>query len=384
MTDIQNVLLDILKEFARVAKGENYQWYAMFGTLLGASRHSGFVPWDEDMDVAMPRDNYNKLRESPHLFNEPYFLQTPANDPEAAPRFIRLRRSDTTMISKPLNSYTKGGHMGIYIDIIPLDTVPDYDAAERLQESVLRVNRQMYASAALDENAGEKVPLFKEYDCIVDGGIAGHYQFFAERYERLCVRYDRGRYYSTPVLRGDYGRYIYDKKWFSQTTLMDFEDIKIPVPYRWKEVLVASFPGGSLRPKAKIHSMDSAFGCVVDTKNPYTKYTQRYTNMLHNIDDKEVILFAGGDKLQTWIERYGHGINTICAVNNDESKWGSVDCGLPVKSPKDLPRLLTKNTRLIIASSRYDKICQQLDKMGIHNYYVFIDGLKYRREQRIP
>jgi len=380
MTDIQNVLLDILKEFARVAEDEKYQWYAMFGTLLGASRHSGFIPWDEDMDVAMPRDDYNRLHEAPHLFKEPYFLQTSANDPGAAPRFIKLRRSDTTMISKPPTGYTKGGHMGIYIDIIPLDTVPDYAAAEKLQESVHRVNRQMYASAALDENVGETVPSFKEYECIADGGIAGYYDFFAARYERLCAKYEKGRYYATPVLRGDYGKYIYDKKWFNKTIFMDFEDTKVQVPYRWKEVIVASFPGGALKPKAKIYSSNYVFDCIVDTKKPYTKYTKRYTNMLHNIESKDVILFAGGDKLNTWVERYGSGINMMCSINNDESKWGSIECGLPVKSPNELPKLLTQNTRLIVSSWRYDRICTQLKEMGIHDYYVFIDGLKYQRK----
>lgn len=109
LNELQVVELEILKEFTRVAKREGLTWFAMFGTLLGAVRHKGFIPWDDDIDIALPRKEYERLRLSQHWFDEPYFLQTPQNDPSAAPHYIRLRRSDTTVLSNFPNGYTRGG-----------------------------------------------------------------------------------------------------------------------------------------------------------------------------------------------------------------------------------------------------------------------------------
>jgi len=284
VTDLQAIQMDILQEFMHVAETEQLQWFAMFGTLLGASRHGGFIPWDDDIDIALPRPDYDKLRSIAYMFREPYFLQTPENDPAAAPRYIKLRRTDTTLISRLPNGFTSGGHMGISIDIIPLDTVPDYESAKILQESAHRINQQMYASAALEEyeeymeyekfvsTMGERIPPAIEEACMVFGGIAGYYNFFAGRYHRYCSKYAKGRYYSMPVLCGERGQRVYDKKWFKKNSEMDFEGIKIRVPDGWKQVLVASFPDGLYKPKASaLRKMQDKY-IFADAKRPFTAY----------------------------------------------------------------------------------------------------------------
>jgi len=92
------ISLDMLLEFDRICKQHNIKYYLMGGTLLGAIRHKGFVPWDDDTDVMMLREDYEKFKKLEHEFQQPYFLQTPQNDPGNLYSTIRIRNSNTTML----------------------------------------------------------------------------------------------------------------------------------------------------------------------------------------------------------------------------------------------------------------------------------------------
>ena len=381
MNDLQAVQLDILKEFSRVAERQELTWFAMFGTLLGATRHKGFIPWDDDIDVAMPRADYDRMRLSVGWFNEPYFLQTPQNDPEATPRFMRLRRSDTTYITQYPTCMTRGGNMGICIDIFPLDEVPGAHSARTMHHCAQQVHNQMLATSALDENIGSELPDFKAEECYCMGGYTGHYKSLADRYEWVCSRYTDEPYYTIPVLASPRGAWIYEKAWFEKSEVMDFEGLKITVPSGWREVLVASYHEGLLEPekipgKPRYETTDA----VIDINNPYTDYTSRYTDMLKGIKKKKVLLFGAADSLRIWLERYSEGLEIISVFDNDKAKWGTTAFKLPINSPDELPDLMDKNTRLIITSIYHKEIAKQLDTLDIKDYYIFVDGWNYGKE----
>ncbi|MGI6713988.1 MAG: LicD family protein [Bacilli bacterium] len=121
MTELQVKELGLLKEFIRVCEKHGLRYYLFGGTLLGAVRHQGFIPWDDDLDICMPRPDFEKLLTLRNEFNEPYFLQDYRSDPSYTYLFAKLRDSSTTFIETVFNMHNI--NHGIYLDIFPLDGV---------------------------------------------------------------------------------------------------------------------------------------------------------------------------------------------------------------------------------------------------------------------
>ncbi len=119
MNELQKVQLDLLKEFIRVCEKNKLTYYLFGGSCLGAIRHQGFIPWDDDMDIAMPRPDFDKLMKLGHEFPDPFFLQNIRSDKHYVYSFAKLRNSNTTYIEYAY-SHCRMNH-GVWIDIFPLD-----------------------------------------------------------------------------------------------------------------------------------------------------------------------------------------------------------------------------------------------------------------------
>lgn len=112
--------LEILKEFISCCEQMNLTYYISYGTLVGAIRHGGFIPWDDDIDVCMPRPDYDKfISEGSKFLPENYFIQTMDTDPKYALNFAKLRDSDTTLFEKHVVDVDI--NHGVFIDIFPFD-----------------------------------------------------------------------------------------------------------------------------------------------------------------------------------------------------------------------------------------------------------------------
>ena len=129
MKKVWAIELDLLSELDKVCSKLGIKYFLVYGSLLGAKRHGGIIPWDDDIDVGMLRADYNKLcRVCKEEFQLPYFFQTNETDPGSARGHAQLRNSGTTGI---LRGEMENGkckyrfNQGIFIDIFIFDNVPD-------------------------------------------------------------------------------------------------------------------------------------------------------------------------------------------------------------------------------------------------------------------
>lgn len=123
MNSLQKIEFDMLKEVIRICEELNLRYYLVCGSALGAAKYSGFIPWDDDMDVGIFREDYEIfLQKAQEMLPNHLFLQNYHTDIAFPHVFSKIRNSNTTFIEKsvadlPINH-------GIYIDIFPLDGYP--------------------------------------------------------------------------------------------------------------------------------------------------------------------------------------------------------------------------------------------------------------------
>jgi len=124
---VKKLELDILKHVHRICIDNNLKYYLMGGTLLGAVRHKGFIPWDDDIDICMFREDYDKLREILQKEkNGKYFIQHYSTDTNYTRYITKIRINGTKFVEKKLKNLNI--HHGIFIDIFPLDRIRKADS----------------------------------------------------------------------------------------------------------------------------------------------------------------------------------------------------------------------------------------------------------------
>ena len=130
--DVQAVELEMLIEFDRICRKNNIPYQLNGGTLLGAVRHKGFIPWDDDIDVALKRSDYEFfLKCCEQDLSEQYFLQTCFTDPASVIQFAKIRKNGTKYENDVDNLPTS--HTGIWLDIFPFDNVKAESLATKWQ-----------------------------------------------------------------------------------------------------------------------------------------------------------------------------------------------------------------------------------------------------------
>lgn len=134
---VEQEILDVIHE---VCTKHNLRYTLAYGTLLGAVRHRGFIPWDDDIDLIMPRDDYEKLLS---IWNscapEGYILQNIRTNPDYTNTFSKVRKNHTTFLQDEAET-AKLYHKGIFVDIFPADHVADKKLSNTAQYIACAVN----------------------------------------------------------------------------------------------------------------------------------------------------------------------------------------------------------------------------------------------------
>lgn len=120
MNDLDNVkkyLLETMVYFHEFCEEYNLQYFLVGGTLLGAVRHQGFIPWDDDIDIVMPRPDYDRLKQLQSQISAPYEFLDSSKDPNYIYPFIKITNSELIVQENFYKPFTSG----VWIDVFPLD-----------------------------------------------------------------------------------------------------------------------------------------------------------------------------------------------------------------------------------------------------------------------
>ena len=272
MKKVWAVELDLLVEFMRVCEKYHIKWYADAGTILGAARHKGMIPWDDDIDVMMMRHEYDRfIKLCSKDFKYPYYLQSGY---ETCHCHLQLRNSETTGILKHNINDRYNFNQGIFLDIFPIDNKIDDDKLFSEQCSSIEKLKLMASQYRLLKGSRQyksqvkrflfKNLLKKSFEIVTNStpliysidSIASKYNDIES--DEVCKL----------ILPPFTKRRIWKKKWFDDTCYLPFEFLTIPVPSGYKE-LIDTFYGNWEEYVIGTSSHGSTF---FDVDKPYNEY----------------------------------------------------------------------------------------------------------------
>lgn len=129
LRDLQLAELDILIETIKILKRYNLRYSMIGGTMLGAIRHKGFIPWDDDIDIALPRKDYERFLDiAEKELPKPYAVLRKFGKHECM--YAKIHNTDTTFIESSTVGW-KDYYKGVFIDIMPLDGMPSSEKARK-------------------------------------------------------------------------------------------------------------------------------------------------------------------------------------------------------------------------------------------------------------
>ncbi|MBO4907494.1 MAG: LicD family protein [Bacteroidaceae bacterium] len=247
MKKVWQVELDLLEQLINVCKEHNLRMWVDYGTLLGAVRHKGFIPWDDDIDVCMPREDYDRLLEiGGKAFSEPYFLQSAYSDKDYYRGHAQLRNSNTTGI-RPSDSY-QPFNQGIFIDIFVMDGVPE-DHAESVELSrwVRKKLRYLKSKNCAILASGRLGLVFRKMKCRREVSRRGWSTMFREIEDKLREHpFDKSRQVAEISFCGL--DFVLERNIFDETIWLDFEDLKVPAPKAYDRLLRVLFGDNYMTP----------------------------------------------------------------------------------------------------------------------------------------
>ncbi|MGB4205608.1 MAG: LicD family protein [Bacteroidales bacterium] len=262
------ICLDLLIKFDALCKKHHLKYFIFSGSLLGTIRHKGFIPWDDDMDVAMMREDYERLNQiASEELSVPYFWQTPYTDKGYLYSFNKIRNSNTSGISTAFRF--AGFNQGITLDIFPIDNWA-LEGGEERYNAIKRLNMENSAHMRRSNPHPTKTDLeriaqfpYRDPKKVVDeiNAIVTQYKDQECDYVRVAV---------ATILKPPKG--IYKKSDFESTMFFDFEGIlKVPVPAGYDNILTVDYGDYMTFPpvedRGKWHD-----GTIFNADKPYSEY----------------------------------------------------------------------------------------------------------------
>lgn len=367
---VQVIQLRILKKFISICEKYNLKYYAYYGTLLGTVRHRGFIPWDDDVDIVMPRIDYNRLLAiASEELNGDFFLQTPLNEPECFyGGYSRLCYTQTTAIE--IRNWLHDINHGIWLDILPLDDIMEnldnkknfYDEIHELQKIILA---KVY---------GENETLFD-----LSQPVFSEYKKRAEKYDYNCLQDKlmrkmnslRNENYVTILASYNLKNCIeFPKSYFGNGIKMSFEGIDINVPDEYEKILEKLYGLGYLNIPS-IEKQVQKHAVFFNADVPYEKYLHRFEDIYINAEQMQYIIVGTSELADTFIDKNHQKIKIIFVVDDEDIKQETF-WGYPIKKIKDIYSIPKNERKVVICERHFRTYEEKLKQAGIDDYYIYI------------
>jgi len=245
---VQLVQLEIAKEIKRVCENNNINYFLDSGTLLGAVRHQGFIPWDDDLDIGMLRNDYEKfLKIATKALKEDYFLQTWDTDKNYPLAFAKIRKKGTIYIER-VAEMSKAEN-GIYVDIFPYDVFPNKKIQKIKQGLFIEIYRRImliklkYYPWTAKITFFNKIKTFIAYLPIFLISIFVNKEKIKQKYTSVMTKHNNEKtdflYEQAGASR--YGKWIIPTKCFNSFINLPFEDTIFSCPNNFKKYLNTAY-----------------------------------------------------------------------------------------------------------------------------------------------
>lgn len=266
---LKEIELEIFRHFIEICNENSLRYFVVGGTALGAVRHKGFIPWDDDIDVALPRGDYEKfLIAAQKSLPSNMFLQTYITDKNYPNPFAKLRQSDTAFIEKS-TSKIKMNH-GVYVDIFPLDGYSRSGIKGKLlglKEKILKISvASVFVSGNISKN---------KFRAIVKRAIARLLPDYRASVRCLDTMYKKIPYEDAEIIVNFCGAWaekeIMPKAYFGDGIEGEFEGIKVVLPAKTHEYLTALY-GDYMTLPPEEERVGHHYYTVIDLEKSYKEY----------------------------------------------------------------------------------------------------------------
>lgn len=263
------ILIDLLVEFDRVCRKYSLRYWLSFGGLLGIVRHQGFIPWDDDLDVCMPREDYEKLKTIKSEFSTPYFLQIPFDDNEYIFSWIKLRNSNTTAVSK--NCRYLNFNQGCFLDVFPVDNCDFKDVESNYNKiKKLLITNGTTIRRTLPKPTPEDLKRFQEYPYEYPKTVFEKIESIAQSHNSeqcdLCIVAVCTMY--------NWDKFTFEKKDFEELIDVDFYGHKISIPKNYDAILRRTYNDYLIFPPIENRGVRHS-DIVFDTNHNYKYWIEK-------------------------------------------------------------------------------------------------------------
>lgn len=231
--------LEALKVFMSFCEEHHLTYYAIGGTLLGAVRHRGFIPWDDDIDLAMPRPDYDKLVRLSGQFPKPFILEEYRYSKGFQSYFMKIRNENVTLTEAVTEETDK--RCGYLIDVIPLDGTPDNSVLRKFYYAKVLLLRFLCGAANVHTGILTSRPKWEQRVLRICRMLRLYKFLTVEKvYHKMDVLFQKQNVHKAKQIGTIMGAYkireIVPREYFGleeEDVFLEFEDVRLRAPVQY-------------------------------------------------------------------------------------------------------------------------------------------------------